>query len=43
MKSIGQGSGVEVENSGKYNSKGESREEAIRDFCVSNDKLPWTF
>ena len=30
-KSLGQGSGVEVENSGKY------------DFRVSNDKLPWTF
>ena len=43
MKSIGQGSGVEVENSGKYDSKGESKEEAIRDFRVSNDKLPWTF
>ena len=42
-KSLGQGSGVEVENSGKYNSKGESREEAIRDFHVSNDELPWTF
>lgn len=42
-KSLGQGSGMEVENSGKYNSKGESREEAIRNFRVSNDKLPWTF
>ena len=42
-KSLGQGSGVEVENSGKYDSKGESKEEAICDFRVSNDKLPWTF
>lgn len=42
-KSLGQGSGMEFENSGKYNSKGESRAEAIRNFRVSNDKLPWTF
>ncbi|KAL4628509.1 hypothetical protein ACB092_05G244300 [Castanea dentata] len=42
-KSLGQGSGMEVEDSGKYNSKGENREEAIRNFRVSNDKLPWAF
>lgn len=42
--SLGQGSSsVGVGNSGQSKSKGECREEAIRDFRVSNDKLPSTF
>ena len=42
--SLGQGSSsVGVGNSGQSKSKGESCEEAIRDFRVSNDKLPSTF
>jgi hypothetical protein len=41
--SLGQGSYMVVENSGKAQSKGESGEKAIQHFHVPNDKLPWTF